>query len=72
MGSCGVRSSYLTTLLLGRLSPVLCTFFGKKLITALLDLFSEGDGLHAMSNPIFWEKKKKKKKKSNNLSSTEC
>ena len=42
MGSCPVRSVYLTTLLLGRLSPpsgkpVLCTFFCQKLTTALLE-----------------------------------
>ena len=42
MGSCRARSVYLTTLLLGRLSPlsgypVLCTFFRQKLTTALLE-----------------------------------
>ena len=42
MGSCRVRSVYLTTHLLGRLSPlsglpVLCTFFRQKLTTALLE-----------------------------------
>ena len=42
MGSCQARSVYLTTRLLGRLSPlrgylVLCTFFRQKLKTALLD-----------------------------------
>ena len=42
MGSCGARSVYLTTRLLGRLSPlsglpVLCTFFCQKLTTALLE-----------------------------------
>ena len=41
-GSCRARSVYLTTSLLGRLSPlsglpVLCTFFRQKLTTALLD-----------------------------------
>ena len=40
MGSCQARSVYLTTLLLGRLSPlssypVLCTFLCQKLTTAL-------------------------------------
>ena len=40
MGSCRARSAYLTTRLLGRLSPlsakpVLCTFFRQKLTTAL-------------------------------------
>ena len=43
MGSCRARSIYLTTRLLGRLSPlsglpVLCTFFRQKLTTALLEL----------------------------------
>ena len=42
MGSCRARSVYLTTHLLGRLSPlsglpVLCTFFRQKLTTALLE-----------------------------------
>ena len=42
MGSCRARSVYLTTRLLGRLSPlsglpVLCTFFRQKLTTALLE-----------------------------------
>ena len=42
VGSCRARSVYLTTLLLGRLSPlsglpVLCTFFRQKLTTALLE-----------------------------------
>ena len=42
MGSCRSRSVYLTTRLLGRLSPlsgspVLCTFFRQKLTTALLE-----------------------------------
>ena len=42
MGSCRARSVYLTTRLLGRLSPlsgspVLCTFFPQKLTTALLE-----------------------------------
>ena len=42
MGSCRARSVYLTTHLLGRLSPlsglpVLCTFFCQRLATALLD-----------------------------------
>ena len=42
MGSCRARSVYLTTRLLGRLSPlcgqpVLCTFFRLKLTTALLE-----------------------------------
>ena len=42
MGSCQVRSVYLTTRLLGRLSPlsglpVLCTCFRQKLTTALLE-----------------------------------
>ena len=42
MGSCRARSVYLTTRLLGRLSPqsgwpVLCTFFCQKLTTALLE-----------------------------------
>ena len=42
MGSCRARSVYLTTRLLGRLSPlsrkpVLCTFFSQKLTTALLE-----------------------------------
>ena len=42
MGSCRVRSVYLTTRLLGRLSPLsgspeLCTFFRQKLTTALLE-----------------------------------
>ena len=41
MGLCRVRSVYLTTLLLGRLSclsgqPALCTFFGQKLTTTPL------------------------------------
>ena len=41
-GSCRARSVYLTTRLLGRLSPlsglpVLCTFFRQKLTTALLE-----------------------------------
>ena len=42
MGLCRARSVYLTTRLLGRLSPlsgspVLCTFFRQKLTTALLE-----------------------------------
>ena len=42
IGSCRARSVYLTTRLLGRLSPlsgksVLCTFFHQKLTTALLN-----------------------------------
>ena len=42
MWSCRARSVYLTTHLLGRLSPlsgspVLCTFFRQKLTTALLE-----------------------------------
>ena len=40
MGSCRARSVYLTTRLLGRLSPLsglLCTFFRQKLTTALLE-----------------------------------
>ena len=42
MGSCGARSVYLTTLLLGRLGPlsgysVLCIIFRQKLIIALLE-----------------------------------
>ena len=42
MGLCRVRSVYLTTHLMGRRSPlsgepVLCTFFRKKLTTALLE-----------------------------------
>ena len=42
VGSCRVRSVYLTTRLLGSLSPlsglpVLCTFFRQKLTTALLE-----------------------------------
>ena len=42
MGSCRARSVYLTTRLLGKLSPlsgspVLCTFFRQKLTTALLE-----------------------------------
>ena len=42
MGSCPARTVYLTTRLLGRLSPlsgqpVLCTFFRQKLTTALLE-----------------------------------
>ena len=42
MGPCRVQSVYLTTCLLGRLSPlsglpVLCTFFCQKLTTALLE-----------------------------------
>ena len=42
MGSCRARSVYLTTRLLGMLSPlsglpVLCTFFRQKLTTALLE-----------------------------------
>ena len=42
MGSCRARSVYLTTRLLGRLSPlssspVSCTFFRQKLTTALLE-----------------------------------
>ena len=48
MGSCCVLSVYLTTLLLGRLSPlsgwpVLCTFFHQKLTTALLEPAEEGE-----------------------------
>ena len=42
LGSCRARSVYVTTRLLGRLSPlsgkpVLCTFFHQKLTTALLE-----------------------------------
>ena len=42
MGSCRARSVYLTTRLMGRLSPlsgkpVLCTFFRQTLTTALLE-----------------------------------
>ena len=40
MGSCRARSVYLTTRLLGRLSPqsvLLCTFFRQKLTPALLE-----------------------------------
>ena len=48
VGSCRGRSVYLTTLVLGRLSPlsvysVLCTFFRQKLTTALLES-AEGRG----------------------------
>ena len=48
MCSCQARSVYLTTRLLGRLSPtsdwpVLCIFFRQKLITALLESAEEND-----------------------------
>ena len=48
MGSCQARSVYLTTHLLGRLSPlsgqpVLCTFFRQKLTTALLESARKND-----------------------------
>ena len=54
MGSCRARSVYLTTCLLGRLSPlsglpVLCRFFCQKLTTALLE--STG---YFMINPYDW------------------
>ena len=50
MGSCRARSVYLTTRLLGRLSPlsgkpVLCTFFRQKLTTALLES-AKGENHH--------------------------
>ena len=40
-GSCRARSIYLTTLLLGRFSPLLCTFFHQELITVLLEAVEE-------------------------------
>ena len=48
MGSCRAQSVYLTTRLLGRLSPVscypvLCTFFRQKLTTALLESVEGND-----------------------------
>ena len=36
-----------------------------------MQILSNGDNLHEISNPFFSKKKKKKKKKNNNLSSAE-
>ena len=63
IGSCRAQSVYLTTLLLGRLSPlsgwpVLCTFFRQKLTTALLHWISRRERMTTES--ISWSISTKK------------